>query len=157
VHLFIDAAVTAGSLVLFFYWFRYGCLLILSAETAHDYTEEVARANHLSFPTVQSMLRSEEEARDLDKLHQSLERDFTIISYLLRHTPVAGWQSPFEDDMLKIQHRVMSAGFRLTRSGLEKLALDALEEMALVVAHLANQLGERNPAFYSVSAPRSPR
>ena len=34
--LFINAALTAGSFVRFCYWFRYGCLLILTSETPHD-------------------------------------------------------------------------------------------------------------------------
>ena len=49
--------------------------------------------------------------------------------------------------MLKIHFRAMSACFRLTRSHLREFASDALEEMTLVVAHFANQLGERNATF----------
>jgi len=42
----------------------------------------------------------------------------------------------------------MSACFRLTRRNLREFASDALEEMSLVVIHLANQLGERNADAY---------
>lgn len=38
------------SLILFLYWFRYTCLLILSAKPAKDYSGQVAQVNQLSFP-----------------------------------------------------------------------------------------------------------
>lgn len=152
-ELFVNAVLTASSVVLFVYWFRYGCLLILAAETPHDYSEDVAKANRLSFPEVRSRLRKH-EATDLDCLHQSLERDFAVITYLLAHTPVAGFDTGFEDAMLTLHFHAMSACFRLTRGRLRRFAADALEEMSLVVAHLANEMGGRRAAMdASVSCP----
>jgi hypothetical protein len=145
VDLFINAALTATSLALFCYWFRYGCLLILAAKTAHDYSGEVASANQLSFPEVRSGLRKQ-DATDLDRLHQCLERDFAILAYLLEHSSITSFDTGFEDAMLKIHFRAMSAIFYLTRTNLCEFASDALEEMWLVVAYLANQLGERSLA-----------
>ena len=141
-ELFINAALIAASVVLFCYWFRYVCLLILSAESAHDYGEEVALANQLSFPEIRSTLRRH-EVTDLDSLHRSLERDFTIITYLLDHTPVNGCESSFEDAMLKILFRTMGGVFRLTRRNLRSFSSDALEEMIVVVAYFANEFGAR--------------
>lgn len=143
--LFINAALMASSVALFCYWFRYTCLLILTAETPHDYSAEVATANQLSFPEVRASLRKH-CAADLERLHISLERDFAIIGYLLEQTPVASLDTGFEDAILKAHFRVMSACFRLTRAKLGEFASDALEEMSLVVAHLANQFGQRNTA-----------
>jgi hypothetical protein len=142
VDLFINAIVCASSLVLFLYWFRYGCLLILAAETPHDYGADVAVANHLSFPEVRSMLRSD-EGTDLAYLKKCLERDFAIIANLLQHTPARKFDAGFEDAMLTIHFRAMSACFHLTKNSLRGFALDALEEMLLVVAHLANEMGGR--------------
>jgi len=143
VDLFINAALVATSVVLFCYWFRYSCLLILATETLHDYSEEVAEANQLSFPEVRSKLRRR-DAPDLDSLHKSLERDFAVIAYLLENTPATSLDPGFEDAILKIHFCTLSACFHLTRNNLRELASDALEEMSLVVAHLANQLGERS-------------
>jgi hypothetical protein len=142
VDLFINAIICASSLALFFYWFRYGCLLILAAETPHDYSEDVARANQLSFPEVRSMLRKDDRA-DLDCLRKHLERDFAIIAELLKHTPVTTLDTGFEDAMLTIHFRAMSACFYLTNSTLRQFAVGALEEMSLVVTHLANEVGGR--------------
>jgi len=143
VDLFINAVITASSVVLFCYWFRYTCLLILAAETPHDYSEEVAEVNQLSFPEVRAKLR-QHDGTDLDRLHNCLERDFAILSRLLEHTHHASFYPRFEEAMLTIHFRTMSSGFRLTRSHFRESAADALEEMSRVVTHLANQLGERS-------------
>jgi len=143
--LFINAALIATSIALFCYWFRYSCLLILAAETSHDYSEEVTEANQLSFPKVRSRLRTH-DLTDLDHLHKCLQQDFAIITYLLEHTPVTGFDPGFDEALLTIHFRVMSACFHFTRTNLRQCASDTLEEMCLVVAHLANQLGERSVA-----------
>jgi hypothetical protein len=146
VDLFINAVLTASSVALLSYWFRYGCLLILAAETAHDYSEEVALANQLSFPEIRARLRRRDD-KDLDGLRTCLERDFIIVNYLLEHTPIASLGSPLEDGMLKILYRTLSTGFSLTRRSMREFELDALKEMALIVAHLANEFGERSVAL----------
>jgi hypothetical protein len=146
VDLFINAVLTASSVALFCYWFRYGCLLILASEMARDYSEEVAEANRLSFPEVRSRLRKH-DVSDLDSLHQCLEADLAIIAYLLEHTPTIGSDTRLEEAMLKVHYRTMSAWFLLTRSLPGETAARALEEMSRVVAHLANQLGERKASF----------
>ena len=144
--LLINAALTASSIGLFCYWFRYSCLLILAAETAHDHSDEVAVANQLSFPEVRSRLRNH-NVTDFDYLHKCLERDFAVIAFLLGRTRVTSSDTGVEDAMLKIHYCAMSAWFRLTRSFVREAATHALEEMSLVVAHLANQLGARRLAL----------
>ena len=144
--LFINIVLAANSIALFCYWFRYGCLLILASEMTRDYREEVAEANQLSFPEVRSRLRKH-DVSDLASLHKRLEADLVIISYLLGHTPTIGSDRRPEDAMLKIHYRTMSIWFLLTRHLKSEAAARALEEMSLVVAHLANQLGERKTSF----------
>jgi hypothetical protein len=142
VGLFISAVLIASSVALFCYWFRYGCLLILAAEMARDYSDEVAEANQLSFPEVRSRLR-QHDVSDLDSLQKCLEADFALITYLLDHTPTSSSGTNLEDAMLKVYYHIMSAWFRLTRSLTGAAAPRALEEMSVVVSYLANQLGER--------------
>ena len=144
--LFINIVLTASSTALFCYWFRYGCLLILASEMTRDYSEEVAEANQLSFPEVRTRLRKH-DVSDLDGLHKCLEADLVIISYILGHTPAIGSDRRLEEAMLKIHYRSMSIWFLLTRRLKGEAAAVALEEMSLVVAHLANQLGERQASF----------
>ena len=139
--LFINAVLVASSAVLFCYWFRYSCLLILAAGSSHDYTAEIAEANQLAFPEVCARLR-QHDATPLTNLHQSLERDFAVLARLLEQTHGARFDPRFEEAMLTIHFRTLSASFHLTRRHLRASAADALEEMTRVVTHLANQLGE---------------
>lgn len=102
-----------------------------------------------SWASEKSSARSSLRRRDadLERLHKCLERDFTVISYLLEHTPAADPDTRLEQALLKIQYRVMSAWFHLTRYFLREAATQALGEMSRVVAHFANVMGERNAAF----------
>ena len=135
--------ITASSVVLFAYWFRYTCLLILSAKTAHDYTGDVAYSNCLGFPAVQAQLK-QGEAPDLDKLRAALENDYRVVRQLLKYMPKPeDAPSSLEAHMLGINYRLMSAFYRVSRTFSETLAVRALNEMSMVVAHFANQMGEQ--------------
>jgi len=149
VDFFISTIIFGSSFALFCYWFRYSCLLILAAETPHSYSEEVARANQLSFREVRSKLRKD-DAGNLNNLHRCLERDFAIITYLLDHAATSSPDTFFEDAMLKAHYRIMNAWFQLTRGRLHHDASHALDEMSKVIRHFANALGERTLAPASV-------
>jgi hypothetical protein len=140
VDLFFNAVLTASSLLLLCYWFRYTCLLILAAEPVDYYTAEIVEANQLAFPEVRARLRRN-DATTLEYLHESLERDFAVLAGLLQehNTRV---DPGIEEAMLTIHFRTLSASFRLTHRHLRASAADALEEMTRVVTHLANQLGQ---------------
>jgi hypothetical protein len=114
---------TVSSTALFCYRFRYTCLLILAAETPHDHSEEVAEANQLAFLQVRATLRA--RPSDLNRLHESLERDFAILAYLLDQRNTVRFDPRFEDVMLTIHFRAMSAYFRLTRKILQEFANEA--------------------------------
>jgi len=137
----IDFLISATSFVLFFYWFQYVCLLILSARSSRDYSSEIAAANQLGFPDVQVKLRS--AGADLETLHRRLEKDYAIITDLLERTPGLIADDRRELAMLNIHYRTMSAWFFLTRRSLRDASAQALEEMTLVIIHLANTIGER--------------
>lgn len=131
--------ITAGSVLLFAYWFRYTCLLILSAKTAHDYAGDLALAKGLRVVEVQSQLRTD-RAVDLAGLHAALERDYTLIQSLLKRA--AGEQSILENRMLKIHYRTSQVWYGINRFFSATAARQALEEMSMVVAHFANVAGE---------------
>src|SRR5271169_728228 len=70
--------ITVGSLLLFLFWFRYVCLLVLNARPARDYAIAAAAANQLSFPDVQAILQNR-AAADLEELRHLLDRDFALL------------------------------------------------------------------------------
>jgi len=132
---------TVGSLLLLAYWFRYTCLLILSAKTTRDFAGEVAEANQLSFLEVQARLRAEGPA-DLDNLHAALDRDYARITQALAQAGSAQ-ELPLEDRMLKLNYRVTRMWYRTARRFSATAARSALDEMSMMVSHFANSMGER--------------
>jgi hypothetical protein len=131
-----------GSVLLFGYWFRYTCLLILSAKTTRDYACEVAAANQMSFLEVQALLR-EAGPVDLDQLSASLERDFRLVSNLIHNANGGNAEFRVEDRMLQMNYS--SARFFLKTAGRfsPAMARHALDEMTTVISHFANAMGER--------------
>ena len=142
-ELIATVIITASSVALFAYWFRYTCVLILSAKTTRDYAPTVATANQLGFLQVQSVLRDPASA-DLDALRDCLDRDYKVLTYLLSHTanPSTG-DAAIEKRMLEINYRMMRAWYSMSHRFSPAAARRALDEMSNVVAHFANTMGER--------------
>jgi hypothetical protein len=141
-------AILVVSVGLFLYWFRYTCLLILSAKTTRDYAGDVAFANRLNFLEVQSQLAAQTRiltgGAELDGLQARLQRDYEVVSYLARHAAEfqVGGHS-LEDTMLRIDYKVMNTWFSVARSFSNSKATQALEEMCQIVGYFANSMGER--------------
>jgi hypothetical protein len=143
IELITTVIITTSSAALFAYWFRYTCLLILSAKTTRDYAASVAEANRLSFVQVQAALQ--QSSADLDRLKTELDRDYKILNYLLKHASgrMSG-DTAIEDRMLAVNYRLVAAWYRICRHVSPAAARHALDEMSSVVAHFANAMGERS-------------
>jgi len=133
---------TAGSFLLLAYWFRYTCLLILSAKTTQDYAGEVAAANQMSFLEVQALLR-EAGPVDLDQLSTSLERDFTLVSNLIQNASGGDAEFRVEDRMLQMNYSSARFLFKTVGRFSPAVARHTLDEMSTVISHFANAMGER--------------
>lgn len=144
IELVATIAIMLSSVLLFAYWFRYTCLLILSAKTARDYAMQVATDNGLNFLGVQSALR-EPASADLDSLQTLLDRDYALVARMMTQLGDSG----IEARMLAINYRLAGAWYRMSRRFSAQSARQALEEMSMVVAHFANTVGE---ASFSASA-----
>src|ERR1700687_4940207 len=139
-ELIVTLIITVSSVLLFGYWFRYTCLLILSAKTTRDYAADIATANQLSFLQVQAQLR--ENPADLDRLQASLDRDMAVVTYLIQHASGQG-EWGMEDRMLQLNYRLMGAWFSLSRRFSPEAGRSALDEMSMIISHFANAMGER--------------
>lgn len=139
----VTAAIAAGSALLFIYWFRYTCLLILSAKTAFDYGAKTAAANQLGILEIQARLH-EGVSTDLGALREALERDYARVTDLLnKASRQSAEDSAVEVRMLSMYYRLTGGWYSVSRSFSPEAARRALEDMASVVAHLANVMGER--------------
>jgi hypothetical protein len=142
IELITTVIITVSSVLLFAYWFRYTCLLILSAKTTRDFAGQVANANQLGFLEVQAQLRA--SAGNLDILRDTLDRDYAVLSRLLKQAGDSSFEgSSLEQSMLALNYRVMSAVYRVTSTFSPAAARKALDEMSLVVAHFANAMGQQ--------------
>lgn len=142
IELVVTVGMTVGSFLLFGYWFRYTCLLMLSTKTVRDYAGAVAAANQLSFLQVQERLRGCANA-NLDQLHAALDRDYAMLLSLLQSaSKAAAGQSSIETKMLQLNYRCMAAWSRFSRGFSMQASCKALEEMSQVVAYFANVMGE---------------
>ena len=143
IELVTTVIITASSVLLFAYWFRYTCLLILSAKTTRDFAGQVANANQLGFLEVQAQLR--ESAGNLDLLRDTLDRDYALLSRMLKQSADSSAEgSSLEQTMLALNYRVMRACYRLSSTVSPVAGRKALEEMSMVVAHFANAMGQQN-------------
>ncbi len=142
IELVTTIIITVSSVLLFGYWFRYTCMLILSAKTTRDFAAQVATANQLGFLDVQTQLRA--SAGNLDSLRDALDRDYAVLSNLLKQagdSDVEG--SSLENRMLALNYRVTRAWYNVSGSFSPSAARKALEEMSMVVAHFANSMGQQ--------------
>jgi hypothetical protein len=142
-ELIVTSVITASSVLLLGYWFRYSCLLILSAETTRDYAVDVAAANQLSFLQVQAQLR--ENATDLGRLQVSLDRDLAVVTYLIQNASGQG-EWGMEERMLQLNYRLMGAWFSVSQRFSPEAGRRALDEMSMIISHFANSMGERAAA-----------
>jgi hypothetical protein len=121
------------SALLFAYWFRYSCILLLR----NRLTSETTSDERFQFAAVQQSLKA---GVALDPLHASLQRDYEVFSYLLRHT--AGLElDSFEDRLLMLDYHIMQIWYRLTRTARPLQARRALGEMADVLSVLSHRIG----------------
>lgn len=144
----VSLGIIGFSLVLFLYWFRYTCLLILNTKTTRDYTAQVARANQLEFPAVRSSLSEGLAFAGLETARTSLERDYRLLTGLLNHAATFQVGSlSVEQRMLMIDYQVMRGWYSVaSKFSQVSYAREALLEMADIVSHFANEMGERSAA-----------
>ncbi len=138
IELIATVTLTVGSVLLFCYWFRYTCFLILNAQTVREYAMNVVHANQLSLFETQAHLV--EPSPDLDRLKNALDHDYAVIAGLLNRLEAE--QSGIEQRMLAIHYRMMGAWYQTSHHLSAGVARKALEEMSQVLVHFADSIGE---------------
>ncbi len=132
----VTVLILAISLALLVYWFRFCCLGLLRYRADQPL---LVPGNRFNFPAVRERLQTES---DLDPLHQSLDRDYRVVTYLLQHAAGLGGQS-LEQRLLRADYKLMQLYYFLTRSAAPSQARKALSERAAILGFLANKMGEQ--------------
>jgi hypothetical protein len=122
------------SLVLFVYWFRYSCLLLLRRSAGQPVV-----ADRFNYSAVQQGIKS---GLELDPLRQALDRDYRVLTYLLDHASALELER-LEYRLLVLDYRMMQLWYRITKSAAPQQARKALGEMADVVNALVGRIGSQ--------------
>jgi hypothetical protein len=127
------------SVVLFVYWLRYSCVLLL--RNAEERAAGSAPADdRFNVGSVIERLKTESE---LDPLERALERDYHVVSYLISHAADLELAS-IENRLLILNYRLMRTWSRITRSYAPEQSRRALTEMASVLKVLVHQMNGQN-------------
>ena len=127
------------AVLLFTYWFRYTCILLLRNSGAEN--RQPSTDVRLDFARFQDALNSAEGA-SLESLARVLDRDYKVLSYLLEHAPSLN-RNPFERHVLAFDYRLMRIWYCVARTAAPAQAGGAVEEMASIVRFLAQRIGPR--------------
>ena len=92
----------------------------------------------LSFPHVQETLQTLTHSAALDRLHERLDKDYHLLTDLLRHP---GGES-IEHRILRIDYHIMRVWYQLTRTSQLLQARKALGEMSAILGFFAAEIGE---------------
>jgi hypothetical protein len=127
------------SVVLFVYWFRYSCLLILQNRGAYSLSQASAAA--LAGPVVEERLKGKERGLELlDQLHTDLINDYRVVCFLVRCSSESG-VDPIERRMLMMDYWIMRGWYSLVRRMAPPQARKALEEISNIVNYFSHSVG----------------
>jgi hypothetical protein len=127
--------IIAISVILFVYWLRYSCVMLL--RNAQERTEASPVADErFSISSVRERLRTE---GDLDSLERALERDYHVVTYLIEHAADLELAS-IENKLLVIDYKLMRVWSHVTRTAAPEQSRKALAEMASVLGVLVDQM-----------------
>ncbi len=128
--------IIAISVVLFVYWLRYSCVMLL--RNAQERTVvSMASEERFSISSVRERLKTE---ADLSSLERDLERDYHVVTYLIEHAADLELAS-IENKLLVIDYKLMRAWSHVTRTAAPEQSRKALAEMASVLGVLVDQMG----------------
>jgi len=125
------------SAVLLVYWFRYSCVLLL--RSAAERNAVPMTEDRFNIGMVLDRVRT---ARDLGPLERALDRDYHMLTYLLKHAADLELAS-IENRMLILDYKLMRVWYRLTRTIAPDQSRKALAEMASVLGAVARQTGQQ--------------
>jgi hypothetical protein len=129
--------------LLFLYWFRHTCLLILAQRNGAEFELRVTSTIRLSFPQIHETLQTATPTTALDRVHASLEDDYRILTDLLQQTT---GNDSIEHRVLAIDFKAMQIWYKMTRTLHLALARNALTEMSSILGFFAGELGQNAAA-----------
>jgi hypothetical protein len=134
----VGILIIAFSLILFLYWFRYSCLLLL-----RNAAERSAAAMEDQRFNVAQVVEGLKSNADLDPLERALERDYHVLHFLIHHAADLELAS-IENRILLIDYKLMRIWSHVTRTIAPQQSRRALSEMASILGVLIRKMGEQS-------------
>ena len=131
--------IIAISVVLFVYWLRYSCVILLRSAQQRAEMPTVADERFSAF----SVLERLKTEADLAPLERALERDYYVLTYLIEHAADLELAS-IENKLLVLDYKLMRLWSHVTRTLAPQQSRKALSEMASVLSVLAGQMGQQS-------------
>ena len=131
--------IIAISVILFAYWLRYSCVLLLRSAQEHSH----ANCRDDERFAISSVLQRIKTETDLAPLERALERDYHVVTYIIEHATDLELSS-IENKLLILDYKLMRIWSRLTRTLAPQQSRKALSEMADVLHVLVGQMGDQN-------------
>jgi hypothetical protein len=153
---FISGFILVSSAVLVFLWLRSACRSILNKPFEQDYSAEVARAIRFEYLALRKLL-GEEPARvtDCGSRLAALERDYKVLTYLLRRTTTAlGDGYSHTEHLLIIDFHLLCWWARLSFFLTLNNWRASLLEMTSVLNHFGHLVGQRMHSSMNLFQPR---
>lgn len=129
--------IVAVSVILFAYWFRYVCLLIVHTRRTGPASGDISTRIRLNYIDVAEQLEARDATRPMDRLELLLESDYHLLRDVLRRVSL-------ENRLLICNYHVLRVWFHLTRWVAPRRARRALLEIAAIVRFLAASVSEES-------------
>lgn len=138
-HMLSISLIIFFSVVLFMYWFRYSCLLILQNRASYNVQKTSGAVLNLS--SAQERLHREQSGVEaLDQLQRDLVNDYRILCFLLRCSTENG-VAPIDRRMLMMDYWIMRAWYCAARRIAPPQARMALVEISNIVSYFSYSVG----------------
>lgn len=124
---------------MFVYWFRYSLLMLLRNLPGKALSRRTARENQLAYVGLADQIGTAPDPEIFD----SLDHDYQVLRYLLRHTGGDYRVRAFEEYLLRADYALLRAYYRAVRRAWPPGVKPALREMAAVLGCLGHIHGER--------------
>ena len=138
--------IVSSTFILFIYWFRFTCAVVLSRKTQEEHAWEIAAQHGLNFVHIKERL-TVADSKELGGFHRALQRDYWALNNLRLkqggQPQTAG--SSVDRAMLRIDFWLLNIWNGVARTFSPARSRAGLKEMCQIVAHFASAVDERTP------------
>jgi len=136
------AVILIVSTALFFYYLQVACQKILRRQFDREYSQSIANANRLEFPSLRKSLEEFGSPVDYPWLRTMLKCDFLTLTYLLKNAANLNQRYSKEEHLLILYFRWQFVSLAVRR--LLKLSeKNAILRLTSVLQYFANVVGQR--------------